>query len=137
MTNTPPWALLQIMTNDTPKIFRSPNPDEYWLGERIFVREVMNSAEEPELSVAICRVPAGTTTQLHSLSIDEWYIIESGGGLLEIDGESALMSIGDCVKIDKGQSQRITNPGEADLIFKSICRPRFTPAAYTNLEDET
>lgn len=106
------------------------------MGERIFVREVMNSADEPELSVAICRVPAGITTQLHSLSILEWYIIESGGGLMEIDGMSSLMSIGDCVRIEPGQSQRITNTGESDLVFKSICRPRFTLGTYTNLEDK-
>ncbi|MCF6219928.1 MAG: cupin domain-containing protein [Robiginitomaculum sp.] len=118
-----------------PHIFRSPNPDEYWMGERIYVREVMNSADETALSVAVCRVPPGVTTQLHSLSILEWYIIESGGGLLEIDGVSTLMSIGDCVRIEPGQSQRITNTGEGDLIFKTICQPRFTPGTYTSLED--
>lgn len=123
--------------NKTPHIFRSPNPDEYWMGERIYVREVMNAPDEPELSVAICRVPSGITTQLHSLSILEWYIIESGGGLIEIDGQSTLMRIGDCVRIEPGQSQRITNTGEADLIFKSICRPRFTHECYKNLEDKT
>ncbi|HHL43039.1 MAG TPA: cupin domain-containing protein [Hellea balneolensis] len=121
---------------DTPHIFRSPNPDEYWMGERIFVREVMNTPEEPELSLAICRVPVGTTTQCHSLSVTEWYIIETGCGTIEIDGKKAHMSVGDCVKIKAGQSQRITNTGEADLVFQSLCRPRFTPGAYTNLEDE-
>ncbi len=104
------------------------------MGERIYVREIMNSTDEPELSIAVCRVPPGVTTQLHSLSILEWYIIESGGGLMEIDGVSTLMGIGDCVRIEAGQSQRITNTGESDLIFKSICRPRFTPDTYTNLE---
>ncbi len=107
------------------------------MGERIYVREIMNSPHEPELSVAICRVPAGVTTQLHSLSVLEWYIIESGGGLLEINGISTLMCVGDCVRIEPGQSQRITNTGEGDLIFKSICRPRFTPDTYTNLEEQT
>ena len=122
------------MTKTKPHKFRSPNPGEYWMDERIYVREIMNSPDEPTLSIAVCRVPAGVTTQLHSLSILEWYIIESGGGLLEIDGASTLMSIGDCVRIGPGQSQRITNTGEGDLIFKSICRPRFTPSTYTNLE---
>lgn len=107
------------------------------MGERIYVREVMNTPEEPELSVAICRVPAGITTQLHSLSILEWYIIESGTGLMEVDGANMPMKQGDCVRIEPGQSQRITNTGDVDLIFKSICRPRFTHDTYTNLEDET
>ena len=118
------------------KIFRSPNPDEYWMGERIYVREVMNAPEEPDISVAICRVPKGITTQLHSLSVDEWYIIESGEGVIEIDTNTASMTAGDCIKIVAGQSQRITNTGENDLIFKSICTPRFTPECYKNLETD-
>ena len=123
-----------IMTTNPPHIFRSPNTQEYWLGERIYVREIMNTPDAPDISLAECRVPPGITTQLHRLSITEWYIIKSGGGLLEIDGHSALMGVGDCVKIAAGQSQRITNTGESDLIFKSICTPRFTPDTYTNLE---
>ena len=107
------------------------------MGERIYVREIMNSPQEPTLSIAICRVPAGVTTQLHSLSILEWYIIESGGGLLEIDGANTCMSVGDCVRIEPGQSQRITNTGAGDLIFKSICHPRFTPDTYTNMEEDS
>jgi len=119
-----------------PHKFASPNPDEYWLGERIYVRELMNAPEEPELSLALCRVPVGVTTQLHSLSVLEWYIVRIGSGVMEIDGREIPMQAGDCVRIEPGQSQRITNTGESDLIFKSICRPRFTPEAYTNLESE-
>lgn len=124
------------MTTKAPHIFRSPNRNEYWLGERIYVRELMNSPDEPDMSLAMCRVPVGVTTQLHSLSILEWYILESGCGLMEIDGQTATMKVGDCVRIKPGQSQRITNKGEIDLIFQSICRPRFTPDTYTNLENE-
>ncbi|MBL4853052.1 MAG: cupin domain-containing protein [Robiginitomaculum sp.] len=119
-----------------PHKFTSPNPDEYWLGERIYVREIMNALEEPELSLAMCRVPVGVTTQLHSLSVLEWYIIKSGTGVMEIDGREIPMQAGDCVRIEPGQSQRITNTDERDLMFKSICRPRFTPDTYTNLENE-
>ena len=136
MTFSPLWALLQIMTNKTTFKFSSPNPDEYWLSERIYVCELMNSPDEPELSLAQCRVPVGVTTQLHSLSILEWYIIKSGTGLMEIDRQKIPMQAGDCVRIDAGQSQRITNTGDCDLIFQSICRPRFTPGSYTNLENE-
>ncbi len=99
------------------------------------MREIMNAPEEPELSLAMCRVPIGVTTQLHSLSVLEWYIIESGTGVMEIDGGEIPMQTGDCVRIEPGQSQRITNTGKVDLIFESICRPRFTPSTYTNLEN--
>ena len=64
------------------------------------------------------------------------YIIKSGTGVMEIDGREIPMQAGDCVRIEPGQSQRITNTDERDLMFKSICRPRFTPDTYTNLENE-
>jgi len=54
--------------------------------------------------------------------------------LMEIDGHEIPMQAGDCVRIEPGQSQRITNTGAVDVIFKSICRPRFTPETYTNME---
>ena len=136
MTFNPHWALLQIMTQKRPHIFRSPNSKEYWMEERIYVQENMNSPDEPDVSMATCRIQENVTTQLHSLNITEWYIILNGDGLLEIDGENAVMKAGDCVKINPGQRQRITNTGKTDLIFTSICRPRFKPESYTNLELE-
>ncbi len=131
---TSPKVLQTRFMTHKPHIFRSPNPDEYWMGERIFVTELMNADDSPDVSLARCRVPKGVTTQLHSLSIDEWYMIEDGHGLIEIDGAQAKMSVGDCVIIKPGQSQRIKNTGAGDLVFLSLCRPRFTPDTYTNLE---
>ena len=124
------------MTNK-PKIFRSPNPDEFWLDERIYVREIMNSPEEPELSLARFRVPAGSTTQLHSLTITEWYLMESGAGVVEVNGHKIAMKAGDNLRINPGQSQRVINDSSEELVFQSICTPRWTHECYTNLEDET
>lgn len=119
-----------------PAIFRSPNPEEYWMGERIFVTEIMNAPEEPDVSLARCRVPAGVTTQLHSLSVTEWYMIEAGAGVIEIDGAQADVRPGDTIRIAPGQSQRIANTGTDDLVFMTLCRPRFLPECYTNLEED-
>lgn len=116
------------------KTFRSPNPDEYWLDERIYVREVMNSPAEPDISVAKFRVPAGSTTQLHSLTITEWYIMESGAGIVEVDGYKIPIEAGDNLRINPGQSQRVINESTEELVFQSICRPRWTPECYTDLE---
>mgnify|MGYP001954855568 CR=1 FL=1 len=110
-------------------------PDEIWLGERIYIAELMNSADEPALSLARFRVPARSTTQLHVLSITEWYIMETGTGVLEVDSVALNISAGDSVKILPGQSQRVINNGDEDLVFHSICTPRWTPDCYTNLED--
>jgi len=119
-----------------PHIFKSPNPDEFWLDERIYIRELMNAPEEPALSLARFRVPAGSTTQLHSLSITEWYVMESGSGIIEIEGLEMLIKAGDCVKISIGQSQRVINKSDEELVFQSICTPRWTPECYKNLEPE-
>jgi len=123
------------MTN-TSKPFRSPNPDEFWLDERIYVREVMNAPEEPDISLAKFRVPARATTQLHSLTITEWYLMESGAGIVEVDGEQMPMKAGDNLRINPGQSQRVINESSEELVFQSICTPRWTPACYTNLETD-
>ena len=123
------------MTNK-PKTFRSSNPDEFWLDERIYVREIMNSPDEPELSLARFRVPAGSTTQLHSLTITEWYQMESGAGIVEVDGDKISMKAGDNLRINPGQSQRVINESREELVFQSICTPRWTPECYTNLETE-
>jgi len=124
------------MSNGKPKIFISPNPDEFWLDERIYIRELMNAPEEPALSLARFRVPAGSTTQLHSLTITEWYVMESGAGIIEIDGQELPIKAGDCAKINPGQSQRVINKSDEELVFQSICTPRWTPECYNNLEPE-
>ena len=118
------------------KPFRSPSPDEFWLDERIYVREVMNAPEEPGISLAKFRVPAGSTTQLHSLTITEWYLMESGAGIVEVDGEQMSMKAGDNLRINPGQSQRVINESGEELVFQSICTPRWTPKCYTNLETD-
>ena len=38
------------------------------------------------------------------------------------------------VLIPPGTRQRITNTGDADLIFLAVCTPRFTRVAYEDLE---
>ncbi len=124
------------MSSNPPHKFTSPNPDEFWLDERIYVREIMNSPQEPDISLARFRVPAGSTTQLHALSVTEWYIMESGSGIVEVDGHEIAMKAGENIKIDQGQSQRVINKSGMELVFQSICTPRWTPECYTNLETD-
>ena len=119
---------------NTPK-FRSPNQDEFWMSERIYVTELMNAPEEPNLSLAKFRVLEGVTTQLHSIGVEEWYVIEKGVGRMNIDGNKFDVSPGDCFKIEPHQPQQITNTGTDDLVFQSMCIPRWTPDTYKNLED--
>jgi len=115
---------------------KTSNFDEFWIEERCFIRELINTPEISDFSLARCRVEPTVTTQLHKLSVDEWYTILRGTGLMEVDNEKAqLVKPGDIVEIPAGVSQRITNNGNEDLIFLCVCLPRCTPDCYESLEN--
>lgn len=108
---------------------------EFWTRERCFITELMNSAEQPEVSLARARVEPGVTTELHSLSVSEWYVVETGEGLMRVgDREPFVVRPGDTVAIPKNTAQQITNSGQEDLVFVCVCAPRFSQKCYTSLE---
>jgi mannose-6-phosphate isomerase-like protein (cupin superfamily) len=110
-------------------------PEEVWTRERCFITELINSAETPEVSVARARVEAGVTTELHSLSVHEWYVIETGQGLMTVGNSAAFhVTAGDVVAIPKDIAQKIVNDGDEDLVFLCVCAPRFSQECYTSLE---
>lgn len=111
--------------------------EELWTSERCFIREIVNTADIQDFSLAETRVEPGMTTQLHKLSVKEWYIILAGEGQMEIDAKPAHPVVpGDIVSIPAETSQRIYNSGEVDLLFQCVCLPRFTPECYVSLEKE-
>lgn len=113
-----------------------PKPaEEVWTTERCYITELLNNSDQPEVSIARTRVEPGVTTELHALSVLEWYVIESGSGLMKV-GDNAPFPVGpgDTVKIPAESSQQITNSGSEDLLFLCVCVPRFTLASYTALE---
>ncbi len=104
--------------------------------ERCHVRELVNDPLVKDFSLAEIRVEPGIRTQLHKLRVDEWYVIRSGRGRMEVGGQPWVdVSPGDFVVIPAGISQRIENPGPENLIFQCICIPRFLPDTYESLED--
>jgi len=108
---------------------------EYWMTERCYVTELLNSPDHPEVSIARTRVEPGVTTQLHSLSVSEWYLIESGEGRMTVaDAAPRNVAAGDVVSIPKFAAQQIENFGTADLIFLCVCAPKFLLDCYTSLE---
>ena len=120
----------------TETVFRAGGDEETWTSERCFIRERINSPAVPGFSLADTRVEPGTTTELHCLSVDEWYYITAGCGEMEVGGgPTQPVSAGDTVAIPAGVSQRISNTGDADLLFQCVCMPRFTPETYTSLKD--
>lgn len=110
-------------------------PEEVWTEERCYITELLNDAAAPDVSLARCRVEPGVTTQLHRLSVREWYVVESGRGLMEVGGHRPRpIGPGDVVAIPPGSAQRVTNTGASDLVFQCVCLPRFTPSCYEALE---
>lgn len=108
---------------------------EFFTDERCFITELCNDDRAPDGSLAVARVEAGVTTQLHSLTgITEVYVVIAGRGLMEVDGEAFDIAEGDQVIIPPGVSQRVTALGSSGLSFYCLCTPRFTPDTYVNLE---
>lgn len=100
------------------------------------LRLLLNTPDDPHVSIARTRVPPGVTTRLHRLKgIVERYAILSGTGRVEVDGQAPReVAAGDTVAIPAMHSQRIANSGEVDLVFLAVCTPRFTKDAYEDLD---
>jgi mannose-6-phosphate isomerase-like protein (cupin superfamily) len=116
--------------------YLDPNT-EFYTDEKCYIIEVSNSDSDPDLSIARARVAPGVTTRWHRLAgIAERYLILSGQGQVEIGGlPPEPVGPGDVVLIPPMCRQRITNTGNADLIFMAICTPRFTAAAYEDIDE--
>ncbi len=108
---------------------------EFRTDERCYITELLNSEISPGVSLAIARIEPGVRTQLHSLSgIEEIYIVRSGRGVIEIDGIEQALAAGDQAIVPAGTAQRVTNTGSDDLCCYCLCRPRFRPDCYVDLE---
>jgi mannose-6-phosphate isomerase-like protein (cupin superfamily) len=116
-----------ILKQDLAKEFSTP--------ERCCIFESLNSTHDC-LSVARARVTPGVTTKWHSVEgTVERYIMAEGTARVEV-GDLAPEDVGpgDVVLIPAGVRQRITNIGQADLIFYCVCTPPFEQRNYRDLE---
>ena len=108
---------------------------EFWTGERCYITELLNDATSPDVSLAIARIEPGVRTQLHSLTgIEEIYIVRAGRGVIEVDGVEQELAAGDQAIVPASAAQRITNTGDDDLRCYCLCRPRFRPGCYVDME---
>ena len=108
---------------------------EFYTSERCHIKELSNSSDDTDVSIAQARVEPGVTTCWHRLKgIVERYFIINGKGLMEVgDLPPQEVESGDVVIIPAMCRQRITNIGEDDLVFLAICSPRFVVEAYEEL----
>jgi mannose-6-phosphate isomerase-like protein (cupin superfamily) len=113
-----------------------PAATEYFFAEGGFITEWWNTSADKAVSVARARVKPGVTTRWHRLrNTTERSLILEGQGCVEVgDGPPEDIGPGAGVFIPPGVCQRITNTGDADLIFLAIGTPRFTLAGYEDLD---
>ncbi len=121
-----------------PQVAKAAGNKEFFTLERCFILETWNAPEDGALTIARARVEPGVTTQWHALEgVTERNIIAEGRGRMEVgDLPPAKVGPGDTVFVPPGVRQRITNIGQADLIFYCVCTPRFFPECYRNLEEK-
>ena len=124
------------MNNIQPSILRLDTATEYYFGEGCYIIELLNSEDDPALSIARARVAGGKSTRWHRLADTvERYQILSGCGQVEVgDLPATAVNPGDTVVIPAGVRQRIHNHGHEDLIFLALCTPRFLVGNYQDLE---
>ena len=110
---------------------------EFYTREGCFIAELSNAPDDPAASIARVRVAPGVTTRWHRLiGTLERYVILEGEGLVEVGKLSPqAVSAGDVVLIPPSCRQRITNNGQSDLLFLAVRTPRFTDAAYEDIEN--
>jgi mannose-6-phosphate isomerase-like protein (cupin superfamily) len=113
-----------------------PALDEHHIEERCFIAELLNTAQDPSVSVARARVEPGVTTKRHRVvGTEERYIVVQGTGEMRIEESAArTVRVGDVVRIPAGAGQCIRNAGDEDLIFLCVCTPRFEWRNYELLE---
>ena len=101
---------------------------EFYISEKCQITELSNSPDDPETPIARARVKPGMTTRWHWLEgTTERYYIISGLGVVEVGAlPPQRVNAGDVVRIPPMCRQRITNTGPEDLVFLSICPPRFS-----------
>lgn len=109
---------------------------EYYFKEGCFIEEWHNSEQDESMSVARVRVEAKQQTLLHSLkNTTERYVMLQGEAVVTIDGKSKKVKNKDVVVIAPGQTQKIQNSLDSDLIFLAICTPRFELENYQEEHD--
>ena len=121
-----------------PAIWLHVAAEEFYTDEGCHIRELSNTTDDPEVSIAEARVEPGGITRWHRLNgVTERYVILAGAGIVEIGGlDATAVGPGDVVLIPPGCPQRITNTGATDLRFLAICSPRFRLECYEDIDAE-
>ena len=109
---------------------------EFYFKEGCYIEEWLNHADHSDMSVARVRVEPHSHTKLHALNnTSERYVMLSGKGWVTVAGKSWAVQDKDVVTIAPGETQKIANLTDQDLIFLAICTPRFEEENYVEIAE--
>eukprot|EP01121_Diplochlamys_sp_Union-15-3_P022578 TRINITY_DN9668_c0_g1_i1.p1 TRINITY_DN9668_c0_g1~~TRINITY_DN9668_c0_g1_i1.p1 ORF type:complete len:125 (+),score=19.31 TRINITY_DN9668_c0_g1_i1:31-405(+) len=121
--------------NDTNSFFLRGQKEYFFEEEKIQVKELLNINQWPSVSIAKCTLKSGKCTNLHKLTVDEFYTILQGKGKMRVDNQVKDVIEDDVVTVPSGTPQQITNTGDIDLVFTVTCIPAFRPECYANVKE--
>jgi mannose-6-phosphate isomerase-like protein (cupin superfamily) len=93
------------------------------------IREFLNAGnsglKNQSLAEATLAPGQATTTHFHPLA-EEIYFITRGSGVMLIGDETRSVGVGDAIAIPSGQTHKIWNEGNEDLVFLCCCAPAYS-----------
>ena len=91
------------------------------------IRSILDAANAPvrNQSLAEATLPAGAgTDRHHHKASEEFYFIQEGTGVMEIDGETRMVAPGDGILIPPGSRHQIT--ATTKMRFLCCCAPPYS-----------
>ena len=98
--------------------------DGTWLRE---VFHPLNDGVDIPYSVAHASLEKGESSLPHILDHEEMYLILSGVGEMNLDGETVAVCSGDHLVVPGGVVQSLRNTGETPLVFYCLVSPPWSP----------
>lgn len=114
--------------------------EEFTTKDGSTIREILapanSSLKKQSLAEATLR-PGQSTQRHHHTKTEEIYYVLEGSGLMETDEDSRQIGPGDGVAIPPGSNHRLTNTGDADMVFLCCCCPPYTHEDTVMTESQT
>ena len=93
------------------------------------IRSLLDRTNAPvqNQSLAEATIPPGGSTQRHRHpQTEELYYVTQGSALMEIDGETRKVGVGDAILIPAGAAHKITCSGGEALKILCCCAPPYS-----------
>ena len=87
-------------------------------------------------SLAQIQIPPGKSSSLHyHKESEETYFILEGQGAMNLDGKTFVINPGQAILIQPGEIHQISNQGDSELNFLSVCVPAWVSEDSFEVED--